>query len=380
MKFLGLIRANLFRKKIRFILTIGSFAVALFLFGVLAVVRMAFSGGVDIAGADRLVVINRTSIIQPLPLAYADKIKRIPGVKEITYANWFGGVYQDEKNFFPQFAIDVDNQRKVYPEFDIPEEQWQNFVKDRQGAIAGAATAKRFGWKVGDRIPIKGTFLGGVWEFNLDGIYHGTRQADDETQFWFHWKRLDEQAPAEYKGHAGWYTVKVEHPDDSLRVSKAIDSEFANSPFETHTDTEKAFAAGWVKQFGNIQFLIMAIGGVVFFTLLLVTGNTMAIAVRERTGELAVLKAVGYSDRFVLLFVLFESLLIAMIGGALGLGLAKLFTLGGDPTRGLLPFFFLPGKAVLAGLGVTLAVGAASGVIPAIGAMRLRVVDALRRV
>jgi putative ABC transport system permease protein len=380
MKFFGLIRANLFRKKIRFILTIGSFAVALCLFGVLAVVRMAFSGGVDIAGADRLVVINRTSIIQPLPLAYSDKIRRIPGVKEITYANWFGGVYQDERNFFPQFAMDVDNWRKVYPEFNIPEEQWQNFAKDRQGAIAGAATAKRFGWKVGDRIPIKGTFLGGVWEFNLDGIYHGTRQADDETQFWFQWKRYEEQVPAQYKGHVGWYTVKVEHPDDSLRVSKAIDSEFANSPFETHTDTEKAFAAGWVKQFGNIQFLIMAIGGVVFFTLLLVTGNTMAIAVRERTGELAVLKAVGYSDRFVLLFVLFESLLIAVIGGALGLGLAKLFTLGGDPTRGLLPFFVLPGKAILAGLGITLVVGAASGVIPAVGAMRLRVVDALRRV
>ena len=380
MKFFGLIRANLFRKKIRFILTIGSFAVALFLFGVLAVVRMAFSGGVDIAGADRLVVINRTSIIQPLPLAYADKIKRIPGVKEITYANWFGGVYQDERNFFPQFAMDVDNWRKVYPEFDISEEQWQNFVKDRQGAIAGAATAKRFGWKVGDRIPIKGTFIGGVWEFNLDGIYHGTRQADDETQFWFQWKRFEEQVPAQYKGHVGWYTLKIDQPDDALRISKAIDSEFANSPFETHTDTEKQFAAGWVKQFGNIQFLIMAIGGVVFFTLLLVTGNTMAIAVRERTGELAVLKAVGYSDRFVLLFVLFESLLIAVIGGALGLGLAKLFTLGGDPTRGLLPFFVLPGKAILAGLGVTLAVGAASGVIPAIGAMRLRVVDALRRV
>lgn len=380
MKFLGLIRANLFRKKMRFVLTIGSFAVALFLFGVLAVVRGAFSGGIDIAGADRLVVINRTSIIQPLPLAYADKIRRIPGVKEITYANWFGGVYQDEKNFFPQFAIDVDNQRRVYPEFDIPEEQWQNFVKDRQGAIAGAATAKRFGWKVGDRIPIKGTFLGGVWEFNLDGIYHGTRQADDETQFWFQWKRLDEQVPAQYKSHVGWYTVKVEHPDDSLRVSKTIDEGFANSPFETHTDTEKAFAAGWVKQFGNIQFLIMSIGGVVFFTLLLVTGNTMAIAVRERTGELAVLKAVGYSDRFVLLFVICESLLIALIGGCLGLGLAKLFTLGGDPTRGLLPFFFLPGEAILAGLGVTLLVGAASGIIPAIGAMRLRVVDALRRV
>ena len=380
MKFFTLLRANLFRKKIRFVLTIGSFAVALFLFGVLAVVRSSFAGNVDIAGADRLVVINRTSIIQPLPLAYADKIRRMPGVKELTHANWFGGVYQDERKFFPQFAIDVDNQRRVYPEFDIPEDQWQNFVKDRQGAIAGAATAKRFGWKVGDRIPIKGTFLGGVWEFNLDGIYHGTRQADDETQFWFQWKRLEEQAPERLKGQVGWYTVKVDNPDDSLRISKAIDTEFANSPFETHTDTEKAFAAGWVKQFGNIQFLIMAIGGVVFFTLLLVTGNTMAIAVRERTGELAVLKAVGYSDRFVLLFVMVESLLIALIGGTLGLGLAKLFTLGGDPTRGILPFFFLPGQAILAGLALTVVVGAISGLIPAIGAMRLRVVDALRRV
>jgi putative ABC transport system permease protein len=380
MKFFGLIRANLFRKKIRLILTLGSFAVALFLFGVLAVIQVAFSGNLEVAGADRLVIINRTSIIQPLPLAYADKIRRIPGIKEVTYANWFGGVYQDERNFFPQFAVDADDWRKVYPEFAIPEEQWQAFMKDREAAIAGAATAKRFGWKVGDRIPIKGTFLGGMWEFNLVGIYHGTRQADDETQFWFHWKRLEEQVPPQFKGHVGWYTVKIDKPDDALRISKAIDEEFANSPFETHTDTEKAFAAGWVKQFGNIQFLIMAIGAVVFFTLLLVTGNTMAIAVRERTAELAVLKAVGYSDRFILLFVLFESLLIALIGGALGLGLAKLFTLGGDPTRGLLYAFYLPGNAIVMGLLVALGVGTASGILPAIGAMRLRVVDALRRV
>lgn len=380
MKFLGLLRANLFRKKIRFILTIGSFAVALFLFGILAVIRYAFSGGLDIAGADRLVVINRTSIIQPLPLAYADKIRRIPGVKGTAYASWFGGVYQDERNFFAQFAIDTEHWRQIFPEFAIPDDQWQAFVNDRQAAIAGAATAKRFGWKVGDRIPIKGTFLGGVWEFNLVGIYHGTRQADDETQFWFHWKRFDEQVPAQYKGHVGWYTVKIDKPDDALNISRTIDREFANSPFETHTDTEKSFAAGWVKQFGNIQFLIMAIGSVVFFTLLLITGNTMAIAVRERTAELAVFKAVGYSDRFVLLFVLFESLLIALIGGALGLGLAKVATFFGDPTRGLLPYFFLPGGAIALGLAVTLAVGAASGIIPAVGAMRLRVVDALRRV
>src|SRR5438270_4426947 len=382
MKYGRLIFANLFRKKTRLALTLGSFTIALFVFGFLAIVKEAFTGGVDVAGADRLVVINRTSIIQPLPLSYRDRIMRMKGVKMITFANWFGGVYQDERNFFPSFAIDIHNQRQVFPEISISDAEWQKFVGDRQGAIVGAATAKKFHWKLGDRIPLKGQIFAGTWDFNIDGIYHGTRPQDDETQFWFQWAYLDERLPqgSSYKGMTGWYTVRIQNPDDSTRISKAIDTEFANSPFETHTDTEKAFAAGWVKQFGNIKFLIMTIGTVVFFTLLLVTGNTMAIAVRERTGELAVLKAVGYSDRFVLLFVLFESLLIAVIGGALGLGLAKIFTLGGDPTRGLLPFFFLPGKAILAGLGVTLAVGAASGVIPAIGAMRLRVVDALRRV
>lgn len=380
MKYAGLVFANLFRKKLRLTLTIGSFAVALMLFGFLAVVKEAFSGGVEIAGADRLVVINRVSIIQPLPLAYMEKMRRIEGVKSVTHANWFGGVYQDEKNFFPQFAIDVPTWREMYPEFKLADEQWANFVKDRQGAIAGAATAKRFGWKVGDRIPIKGTFLPGVWEFNLDGIYHGSRQADDETQFWFQWDLFEEKVPDRFKGNVGWYTVRVEHPDDSLRVAKAIDAEFANSPYETRTDTEKAFAAGWVKQFGNIEFLILSIGAVVFFTLLLVTGNTMAIAVRERTGELAVLKAIGYSDRFVLVMVLVESLVVAGAGGGLGLLLAKLLTLPGDPTHGLLPYFYLPTRAMLLGAGAALLVGIASGILPAVGAMRLRVVNALRRV
>lgn len=382
MKYGGLVLANLFRKKLRLALTLGSFAVALMLFGFLAVVKEAFSGGVEIAGADRLVVINRVSIIQPLPLAYMDKILRIQGVKSATHANWFGGVYQDERNFFPQFAVDVETWRQMYPEFKLPDEQWESFVKDRQGAIAGAATAKRFGWKVGDRIPIKGTFLPGVWEFNLHGIYQGTRQADDESQFWFQWKLFDEKVPASssYKGMVGWYTVKLDSPDDSLRIAKAIDAEFANSPYETRTETEKAFAQGWVKQFGNIEFLILTIGAVVFFTLLLVTGNTMAIAVRERTGELAVLKAIGYSDAFVLVLVLMESLVIAAFGGGLGLVLAKVLTLLGDPTHGMLPVYYLPTRAMLVGAGTALLVGIASGILPAAGAMRLRVVNALRRV
>ncbi len=379
MKYKSLIMANLFRKKLRTTLTIGSFVVALFLFGLLVVVHGAFNQGVDVAGADRLDVINKTSIIQPLPYSYRDQILRIPGVKAITYDNWFGGVYQDEKNFFPQFAIDPENQRVVFPEFVIPDDQWKAFLEDREGAIAGSGIAKRFGWKVGDRIPIKGAIYPGDWEFNLRGIYTGSRDNDDLTQFWFHYKYLDERR--QYgKGLVGWYTVKLDTPDDGTRVTKTIDTMFANSPYETKTETEKALATDFAKQFGNIGFLISAVGSVVFFTLLLVTGNTMAIAVRERIGELAVLKAVGFNDRFVLFLVLGESLLIAAIGGAIGLALCKLMTLGGDPTHGFLPFFYLPGPMILLGFGVALAVGVLAGILPATSAMRLRVVDALRRV
>jgi putative ABC transport system permease protein len=379
MKFVPLILANLFRKKLRTTLTIGSFAVALFLFGLLAVVRGAFNQGIDVAGADRLVIVNKVSIIQPLPFSYRDQILRIPGVKAITFDCWFGGVYQDERNFIPQFAIDTQNQRTVFPELIVPDDQWKAFLEDREGAIAGANTAKRFGWKVGDRIPIKGTIYQGTWEFNLRGIYTGERPSDDRTQFWFHYGYLDERRQFG-KGEVGWYTVRVDNPDDSPRIAKAIDSEFANSPYETKTDTEKAFATSFVKQAGNIGFLIRAIGGVVFFTLLLVTGNTMAIAVRERTGELAVFKAVGFTDRFVLLLVLGESLVISAVGGVIGLTLSKLFTLSGDPTRGLLPFFYLPTSSILMGLGVAVAVGILAGILPATSAMRLRVVDALRKV
>ncbi|MDT7810771.1 MAG: putative transport system permease protein [Acidobacteriaceae bacterium] len=383
MKFSRLILANLFRKKVRLILTLGSFAVALFLFAFLAVIRDAFGRGADVAGADRLVIINRVSIIQPLPLSYRDKILRIPGVKAITHNNWFGGVYQEEKNFFPQFVIDVENQRKVIPELIVPDDQWTNFLQDRQGAIAGASLAKRFGWKIGDHIPIKNALFGGAatWDFNIDGIYHGKRPQDDESQFWFQWDYFQERMPQSFKGNAGWYVLKLDNPDDAPRVAKAIDEMFANSPYETKTDTESAFAANWVKQFGNIEFLILSIGAVVFFTLLLVTGNTMAISVRERTAELAVLKAIGFSDRSVLFFVLGEALMIALFGGLLGLALAVLAVpLLATALNGLLPNLILSYTVLASGLVFALLVGAASGLLPGIGAMRLRVVDALRRV
>jgi putative ABC transport system permease protein len=383
MKFSHLIFANLFRKKIRLLLTIGSFAVALFLFAFLSVVKDAFGRGADVAGADRLVIINRVSIIQPLPLSYRDKILRIQGVKAITHNNWFGGVYQEEKNFFPQFVIDVENQRKVIPELIVPDDQWANFVKDRQGAIAGASLAKRFGWKIGDRIPIKNALFGGAatWDFNLDGIYHGKQPQDDESQFWFQWDYFEERMPQSFKGNAGWYVLKLDQPDDAPRVAKAIDDMFANSPYETKTETESAFAAGWVKQFGNIEFLILSIGAVVFFTLLLVTGNTMAISVRERTAELAVLKAIGFTDRSVLFFVLSEALLIALFGGLIGLALAIFAVpLIATALNGLLPNLILSYAILASGLAFAIIVGAASGLLPGIGAMRMRVVDALRRV
>lgn len=382
MKFRRLIFANLFRKKIRLTLTVGSFAIALVLFTFLAVVKSAFNRGIDIAGADRLIVVDRVGLMNLMPISYADKIAAIPGVKAVTHDHWFGGVYQDEKNFFPQFVIDVENHRKVYPEFKVPDDQWNNFVKDRQGAIAGARLAERFHWKVGDRIPIKTTLYGGAtWEFNLDGIYHTDKPDGDMGQFWLQWKYFDETVPSVIKSTAGWYILKLDSPDDSVRVAKAIDEKFANSSHETKTETESAFAAGFAKQFGNIEFLILTIGSVVFFTLLLVTGNTMAISVRERISELGVLKAIGFTDRSVLFLVLSESLVIAFIGGLLGLVLAW----GAIPgisaaLAGLLPPLFLSKPLLAMGLVFALFVGAASGLLPGIGAMRMRVVNALRRV
>ena len=383
MKFSRLILANLFRKKMRLLLTIGSFAVALFLFAFLGVVNYAFTRGADVVSADRLIVVNRTSIINTIPLSYQDQIAHIRGVQYVTHDNWFGGVYQDPKNFFPQFVIDSENQRRVFPELVVPDDQWNTYMKDRQGAIVGAATMKRFGWKIGDRVPIKTTLYGladQAFEFNIDGEYHGTKPGDDETQFWFHWQYFKESVPDSLKGQVGWYSIRIDNPDDAPRIAKTIDNMFMNSPYETRTETESAWAAGWVKQFGNIKFLILTIGTVVFFTLLLVTGNTMAISVRERTPEIAVMKAIGFSDRKVLGFILGESVVIAMVG-CVGLLLAiAVIPVLGRALAGMLPQLLIPPRVFVEAVIAALLVGFASGILPAWGAMRMRVVDALRRV
>lgn len=380
MRFLPLLVANLFRKKVRTTLTVGSFVVALFLFGLLVTIRGAFNQGVEAAGADRLVVMSKVSMIQPLPLAYRDRLLKVPGVKEATFASWFGGVYQDEKNFFAQFAVDHENYRRMYTEFLIPDDQWQAFVQDKAGAIVGSVTAKRFGWKIGDRIPIRGAVYPGEWQFNLRGIYEGARPHDDLSQFWLRWDYLNEKVEPYLKGYVGWYTVRLNPGYEPAAVTQQIDALFANSPFETRAQTEQALMASFVKQMGNIEFLMLAIGGVVVFTLLLVTGNTMATAVRERTGELAVLKTVGFGDGFVLGLVLVESALLSAVGGILGVILAKAFTLAGDPTGGLLPVFYLPPWAMAAGLALALGVGLLAGLLPALAARRLQVVQAFRRV
>jgi putative ABC transport system permease protein len=387
MKLRGLIFANLLRKKLRLVLTIGCFAVALFLFGFLSVVKSAFSvsANAQAAGAGRLIVTGRVGLIQPLPFSYRDRLLRIPGVKAVGMKNWFGGIYQTERNVFPQLAVDVDTQRQVYPELAVPDDQWQNFVKDRQGAIAGAATAKRFGWKVGDRIPIKNSLYGPTrtWEFNLDGIYHSEVVGGDESQFWFQWKYFDESVSSPGMGHqVGWYIVKLDNPADADRVAKAIDMEFANSSDETKSATESAFQASFLKQLGNIELIMVTIGVVVFFTLLFVTGNTMAMSVRERISELAVMKAIGFSDRAVLQLVVQESLAIAITGGLLGLVLAQLAVpLLSKALGSLVPRALILSPAVLAaGLVVALLVGAVSGLVPGVGVMRMRVISALRRV
>jgi putative ABC transport system permease protein len=379
-RFLPLLLANLKRKKIRTALTIGSFAVAMFLFGLLVAVRAGFNQGIDVAGADRLVVIGRTGVIQPLPLPYQERIRKLPGVKDVTHATWFGGVYQDPKNFFAQFVIEPEEWLRLYPEFQVSEAEWRDFLADRQGIVVGRKLAERFGWKLGDRVPLKAPgYLGGTaWEFNVRGIYRGTRAKDDETQLWLQHKYFKERAPRYWQAIVGWYIVRVDDPARALQVTKAIDAEFANSSGETRSQTESAFASSFMKQMGNIEFLIIAIGSIVFFTLLLVTGNTMAIAVRERTAELAVLKAVGFSDRFALGLVLAESLTISALGGAVGLWLARIVAQK-DITSGIL-MTYLSGESIAAGALVALATGALAGILPALSAMRLSVASALRRV
>lgn len=385
MKFLPLVWANLKRKKARTLFTVLSVLTAFVLFGYLATINQAFSMGIDVVGADRLLVIHKVSLIQPLPIAYAGRIAAVEGVEAVTHLNWFGGYYQDPKNnTFGQMAVDADTFFDLYPEFVLPEEQKKAWLADRTGIIVGRVVAERFGWKVGDKLPLNGTIYrrrdgSSLWEFNVAGIYDGREKGTDASGVYFHYDYLNEGMGGNL-GFVGWYTIRVADPDRAVEVGDKIDALFANSPAETNTQTEKAFAQSFANQVGNIGKIIRAVVGVTFFIILLVAGNTMAQSVRERTGELAVLKTLGFSHGQVLGLVLAESCLIAALGGALGLALAwALVTAFGDPTKGFLPVFYLPGRDIAIGAALTLALGLVTGLLPAVQAMRLRIVDALRR-
>jgi len=385
MKFFHLIWCNLKRKKLRTSLTLLSILVAFILFGFLSAIQQALTGGVEMANANRLVVRHKVSIIQLLPESYQARMNRIPGVDFATHQTWFGGIYQDPKNFFMQNPVVPEEFMKMHPEIVLPPEQMQAWLKTRTGAIVGRSTAERFHWKIGDRVPIQSTIWSQAsgsrtWEFDIVGIYDGAKKGTDTTPLFFRYDYFDENRRENRgKGLVGWYNIRVKDSAQAAEVAKRVDAEFENSSAETKTEPEGAFVQAWASQIGNIVLIVAAILGAVFFTILLVAGNTMAQAVRERTGELGVLKAIGFTNGRIVGLVLAESCLLSMLGGGLGLGLAWLIISRGDPTKGLLPMFYLPTRDLFIGAGFSIALGLVTGIMPALQAMRLRVADALRR-
>ena len=384
MRFLPLIWSNLKRKKLRTLLTLLSITVAFVLFGYLAAIRIGFSAGVEVAGIDRLITRHRVSITELLPVSYQQRIAAVPGVTDVVFQTWFGGVYQDPKNFFAQMPVEPEPFLQMFPEYLLPEEERLAWLRTRTGAIVGRSTARRFGWQVGDRVPILSQIWttkagGAVWEFDLVGIYDGNGSGVDTTTFFFRHDYFDENR-AFGEGSVGWYTIRIADPDRAADVSKLVDREFANSSAETKTETEKAFVTGFAKQIGNIGAILQAILTAVFFTILLVAANTMAQSVRERTEEIGALKAMGFTHQQVLALVLAESCFLALLGGGLGLGLAGLMIAAGDPTGGALPVFYFPARDAILGVGLAVGLGMVSGAFPAWQAMRLRIAEALRRV
>ena len=382
MKYLHLIWAALFRSKTRTLLTLLSVIAAFLLFGMLDSVRVAFNSGGQVAGANRMITSSRLSITQMLPYSLTEQVRAIPGVKNAAFAAWFGGIYQDPKNFFANFSVSP-NYMDLYPEFKLPAAQKKAWLDDRTGAIVGAALAKRHGWKIGDSIPLQATIFptkgSNDWRFTLRGIYtvDDPKQKAQENVLFFHWKYFDE-ANDYVKGRVGWFIVAPDSGGSADRVANAIDKLSANSDHETKTQTEAAFNQAFAKQFADIGLIVTAIMGAVFFTLLLLTGNTMAQAVRERIPELAVLKTIGFSNRSVLWLVLAESVLLVVLGGMIGLGIAAMLVPAVSAASGGL--IQLPGmlpQTWLIGLLLMLVIGVIVGLLPAVRGMRLNIVDAL---
>lgn len=382
MKYLHLIWASLFRSKTRTLLTLLSVITAFLLFGMLDSVRVAFNSGSTTAGANRMVVASRLSITQMLPYSLLPQIEATPGVEKASYAAWFGGIYRDPKNFFPNFSVGP-GYLDLYPEYELPAAQRKAFDADRTGAIVGEALAKRHGWKVGDTIPLQATIFptkgSNNWNFKLSGIFKvkDAKRKGEENQLWFHWNYFDESNDY-VKSRVGWYTIRLDAPGNADRIAKAVDKLSENSDHETKTQTEQAFNQSFAKQFADIGLIVTAIMGAVFFTLLLLTGNTMAQAVRERIPELAVLKTIGFSNRTVLWLVLSESILLVVLGGMIGMGGAALMMPGVSKASGgaiQLPTVLPQTWAV--GFALMIVIGVIVGLLPAMRAMRLKIVDAL---
>ncbi|WP_028919805.1 ABC transporter permease [Pseudoxanthomonas suwonensis] len=382
MKYLSLVWAQLFRSKTRTLLTLLSVVTAFLLFGMLDSVRVAFNSGGSLDGANRLITTSRLSITQSLPVRLEQQIRTVPGVRDVTYAMWFGGIYQDPKNFFPSFSV-APNYFEVYTNLELPPEQLRAFQDTRTGAVVGEALAKEFGWKVGDTIPLQATIFprqgSNDWPLQLVGIFRSKDRAaaaGEERQLVMNWTYFDE-ANDYIKGQVSWFTVTLDNPAHASRVAQAIDALSMNSDRETKSQTESAFQQSFAKQFADIGLIVTSIMGAVFFTLLLLTGNTMAQAVRERIPELAILKTLGFKDGTVLWLVLVESVLLVGLGGLVGMCLASLILPAlASRAQGLLPPT-IPMQTWLVGAGLIVLIGLVVGVLPALRAKRLKIVDAL---
>ena len=384
MLILKLLFRNTFRHKLRTVLTIVGIAVAILAFGLLRTLIGVWYLGVESSSATRLVTRNSISLIFPLPISDLERIRQVPGVTRVAYGNWFGGVYIDRKNFFPNFAVEPAEYLDLYPEFVLTRAQKEAFLRDRRGAVAGDKLAQRFGWKIGDRIVLKGTIYPGNWDFVLRGIYHGARPSTDRSQFFFHWDYLNErlkQSAPRRADQVGFYMVGVRHPDQTASVSAAIDKLFKNSLAETRTETERAFQMGFIAMTGAIVMAIRIVSYVVIVIIMVVAANTMAMTARERIAEHATLKTLGFGAWHIAGAVFGESLFLSLAGGALGVGLT--FPVAGVIGRTLsqfFPIFHVSGLTVALQLGAALLVGVIAGIFPTWRGATIGIAEGLRRV
>jgi putative ABC transport system permease protein len=379
MKFLPLVLANLGRHKRRTFLTIASVALALFLFASLRTVVTTLERAAQFGSARRLVMTNSTGFVLPLPLSYANRLSAAKGISNVTWANWFGGKYGDNKAFFAQFAVDAKSYLEMYPELVVPEDQKQAFLQERSAALIGVRLLDRFGWRVGQNVTLQGTIFPGDWTFTIRGVYTPSDAVINDDMMLFHHEYLEERIGR--PGIAGWYIIEVDDADNAAATAKTLDDQFRNSSAPTKTGTEQAFNASFATMWGNVSLLMGTIGLAVVFAILLVTANAMMMSARERTGEVAVLKTIGFSDGTLFSLVMVEAGFIALTGALIGLGGAKLlYRLSNFNAGGFLPGFDVTTRTLVIGTGIALLLMLASGLVPALRAARLPVVQALRRV